>query len=183
MSATPAQTHVTVRVRTPWGTPSHPGLLRHVKIIPVTVTGRQVENPGPPHRETLVSTGSDPTTPPPPPAPVPAPPKAPRLGFRPEGHAAQLRPVPHTWVAWDDGMPLRPPGLHPRPHLAERPRGALGAAAAEAVPQVLTEATVAGVAGTRAQLQLAVPAAEAPWAHTLVAGRQVLGQGEQSRGR
>lgn len=73
-------------------------------------------------------------------------------------------------------------GQQPRPHLAQWPRGALGAVAAEAVRQVLAEATMAGVAGTRVQLQLTVPATKAPRAHTLVAGRQVLAQGEETQG-
>lgn len=62
-----------------------------------------------------------------------------------------------------------------RPHLAERPREALGAVAAEAVDQVLAEADVAGAAGTSVQLALTVPAPEAPWAHAQVAVHQVLG--------
>lgn len=83
----------------------------------------------------------------------------------------------------DDGAPLRLLGQWSGPHLAQGPGGALGAVAAEAVHQVLAEATMAGAAGTRVQLQLTVPATEAPRAHTLVAGRQVLAEGKERPGR
>lgn len=47
--------------------------------------------------------------------------------------------------------------------------------AAEPIDQVLAQAAQAGAAGTLIQLQLTVPASEAPRAHTLVAIHQVLG--------
>lgn len=47
--------------------------------------------------------------------------------------------------------------------------------AAEPIDQVLAKAAQAGAAGTLIQLQLTVPASEAPRAHTLVAVHQVLG--------
>lgn len=66
--------------------------------------------------------------------------------------------------------------------LAERPGEAARAVAAEAVHQVLAEAAVAGAAGALVQLQLAVPAPEAPRADALVAVNQVLRGGRAAGG-
>lgn len=64
-----------------------------------------------------------------------------------------------------------------RPHLAEQPRQALGTMAAEAVHQVLADASpTAGAAGTLVTLQLTVPASEAAGAQALVPVHQVLGR-------
>lgn len=61
-------------------------------------------------------------------------------------------------------------------YLTVRPREAPRAVAAEAIHQVLADATpTAGAAGTLVVLQFAVTASKAPWAHTLVPVYQVLG--------
>lgn len=50
--------------------------------------------------------------------------------------------------------------------------------AAKPIDKVLAQAAQAGAAGTLIQLQLTVPASEAPRAHTLVAVHQVLGRAD-----